>query len=140
MIFSNFKLHQIAFQRLNIIIFRHSVEAEDIQLTHTGVESLIFNGIPDWVTEEDVFEDNSALWWSPDGSKLVYGVFNDTMVNVVNLPRYGSWHKSRIDSQGYPFLQYPEMEELRYPKAGTTNPTFALWYADVGPPGNFRIC
>ena len=124
-------------QRLIFIKFRHSAEAEDIQLTFTGVESVIFNGIPDWVVEEDVFGNNKALWWSPDGSKLVYGVFNDTLVNTVELPVYGNWHNGLINRQGHPFLQYPQKEELYYPKSGTTNPTFALWYADVGPPGNF---
>ena len=126
-------------QRLVFLPCRHSAEAEDIQLTYTGVESIIFNGIPDWVVEEDVFQDNKALRWSPDGSKLVYGVFNDTLVNTVDLPLYGNWHNGLINRQGYPFLQYPLKEEIHYPKAGTTNPTFALWYADVGPPGNSKV-
>ena len=43
-------------------------------------EFQVFNGIPDWVFEEEVFEDNYALWWSPDGNKLVWGHFNDTEV------------------------------------------------------------
>ena len=69
-------------------IFRHSAEGEDLKLTKSGKESLVYNGIPDWVSEEEVFEDNKAIWWSPDGTKLVYGVFNDTLVETVTLPRY----------------------------------------------------
>ena len=84
------------------------------------------------MSEEEVFEDNKALWWSPDGSRLVYGVFNDTLVESVSLTRYGSWSKARPDKQGYPFLQYPILETIKYPKAGTTNPGVALWAAVVG--------
>ena len=39
------------------------------------------------VSEEETFEDNKALWWSPDSSRLVYGVFDDTNVDVLQLPR-----------------------------------------------------
>eukprot|EP00092_Neocalanus_flemingeri_P005220 GFUD01005613.1.p1 GENE.GFUD01005613.1~~GFUD01005613.1.p1 ORF type:complete len:872 (-),score=205.25 GFUD01005613.1:288-2903(-) len=120
----------------NNIHYRHSAESEDLQLTNSGNDSLVYNGIPDWVSEEEVFEDNKALWWSPDGSKLVYGVFNDTLVEIVNLPRYGNWHNKHTNRQGYPFLQYFMMDQFRYPKSGTTNPTVTLWYADVGPPGS----
>ena len=40
---------------------------------------VIYNGIPDWVFEEEVFEDNFALWWSPDASKLVINAFNQSI-------------------------------------------------------------
>jgi len=120
----------------NNIHYRHSAESEDLQLTNSGKDSVVYNGIPDWVSEEEVFEDNKALWWSPDGSKLVYGVFNDTLVDIVNLPRYGNWHNKHTNRQGYPYLQYFMMDPFRYPKSGTTNPTVTLWYADVGPPGS----
>ena len=116
--------------------FRHSAESEDLQLTNSGNDTVIYNGIPDWVNEEEVFEDNKAIWWSPDGSKLVYGVFNDTLVDIVNLPRYGNYLNEGNNKQGYPFLQYFMLDQFRYPKAGTTNPTVTLWYADVGPPGS----
>ena len=97
---------------------------------------MVYNGIPDWVSEEEVFEDNKALWWSPDGGKLVYGVFNDTLVRSVTLPRYGSWHSQKLDGQGYPYFQYPVMQTIKYPKSGTTNPTVSLWVASLGPPGS----
>ena len=40
---------------------------------------VIYNGIPDWVFEEEVFEDNFALWWSPDASKLVINAFKQSI-------------------------------------------------------------
>ena len=99
---------------------RATAEGADEQVTTSGIDGQVYNGIPDWVSEEEVFEDNKALWWSPDGSKLVYGVFNDTLVDTVNLPRYGHWHNKLTNRQGYPFLQYFIMDQFRYPKSGTT--------------------
>ena len=119
----------------NNIHYRHSAEAKDNQLTTNGVEDVIFNGIPDWVNEEEVFEDNKAIYWSPDGTKLVYGVFNDTQVEVVKLPRYGNWKKDGFNSQNYPFLQYFIFDDFRYPKVGATNPSVSVILANVGPPG-----
>ena len=62
--------------------------SQDVKLTSTGEENTVFNGIPDWVHEEEVLEDNKAIYWCPDGSKVVYGVYDDTDVDIVKLPRY----------------------------------------------------
>ncbi len=117
--------------------------SQDIKLTTNGVASQIYNGIPDWVYEEEVFEDNSALWWSPDATKLVYGSFDDSDVDIYFLAEYGSW--KRID-------QYPFWAEVRYPKvrllsllllnpdlmsnpkifqANMTNPKNSLWMVNL---------
>ena len=68
-------------------------------------EFQVFNGIPDWVFEEEVFEDNYALWWSPDGNKLVWGHFNDTEVDLMPLEIYGQ--PGRLE------FQYPIPTPLR---------------------------
>jgi len=118
----------------NNIHYRATAEGADEQLTTSGVDGTVYNGIPDWVSEEETFEDNKALWWSPDSSRLVYGVFDDTNVDIINLPRYGSWSTAKTDRAGYPFLQNPLHDAFRYPKAGTTNPTVTLMAAQVGSP------
>jgi len=41
----------------------------------------IYNGIPDWVYEEEVLDTNKALHASPDGKFLAFAQFNDSMVN-----------------------------------------------------------
>lgn len=38
---------------------------------------------------EEVLSDNHAVWWSPDGSKLLYASFNDTLVKDFSFPIYG---------------------------------------------------
>jgi dipeptidyl aminopeptidase len=42
-----------------------------IRVTEDG-SPVIFNGVPDWVYEEEVFSSDSALWWSPDGNTIAY--------------------------------------------------------------------
>jgi len=44
---------------------------EIIRVTDDG-SPVIFNGVPDWVYEEEVFSSDSALWWSPDGNTVAY--------------------------------------------------------------------
>lgn len=52
-----------------------------VQLTHDGSVDEIYNGIPDWVYEEEVLDTNKALHASPDGKFLAFAQFNDSMVN-----------------------------------------------------------
>ena len=66
----------------NNIYYRPTVGADDIKVTSSGEVDQVFNGIPDWVFEEEVFEDNSALWWAPDGQSIVFGHFSDLLGTV----------------------------------------------------------
>ena len=104
------------------IFYRAHVLDQDDQITTNGQASIIYNGIPDWVFEEEVFEDNSALWWSPDATKLVWGSFDDSDVEPYVLQNYGSWENIR---------PYPELMEVRYPKVGAKNPQSSLWMTDL---------
>ena len=61
-----------------------------VQLTKDGGKGIISHGIPDWVYEEEVFEDpdqSSCLWWSTGASNLAYASFYDAKVNRVTLNR-----------------------------------------------------
>lgn len=63
---------------------------------------------------EEILNTNSALWFSPDGTKLAYASLNDTLVGTVPVPHYGA-HQ-----------QYPTMYDLRYPKVSRClSPTLA---------------
>ena len=96
--------------------------AQDDQISDTGVSRVIYNGIPDWVFEEEVFEDNKALWWSPDATKLVWGSFDDSKVETYLLQKYGPWRG---------VWNYPNLLEVRYPKVGERNPVNTLWMTDL---------
>lgn len=67
------------------------------------------NGIPDWIYEEEVLGEGGAIYWSPDGQKLVFLSFDDSQVEVYPLEYFKDW-------------QYPRVEPLVYPKTGTANP------------------
>ena len=87
-----------------------NLSLQDTKLTNTGKHPNTYNGVPDWVFEEEVFEDNKALWWSPEGTKLVWGFFNDTLLDSYVLPNYKA-----EDWEDDP-TQYPEYTKVPYPK------------------------
>ncbi|KAI1341066.1 dipeptidyl peptidase IV N-terminal region-domain-containing protein [Xylariaceae sp. FL0016] len=87
------------------------------QITDDGSPDM-FNGVPDWVYEEEIFGDRSAIWFSPDGQYLAYLSFNETGVETFTVQYFMD------DMEIAPV--YPNNLELRYPKVGTTNPTVAM--------------
>lgn len=84
------------------------------QITSDGGPQL-FNGKPDWVYEEEVFESDSALWWSPDSNHLLILRSNDTEVPTYPIPYFV---KEDADHRS----SYPTVEDVKYPKAGFPNP------------------
>jgi dipeptidyl aminopeptidase len=58
-----------------------------IRVTTDGSET-VFNGVPDWVYEEEVYATDSILWWSPDGSSLAYLRSDETEVQDYRLQFY----------------------------------------------------
>ncbi|KAK9510889.1 hypothetical protein O3M35_005573 [Rhynocoris fuscipes] len=100
------------------------------RLSKTAVPGLVYNGVPDWLYEEEILGDNKAIWLSHDGHMLLYASFNDTLVQEFKFPWYGVGQ----DSQQL----YPQIRSLRYPKPGTTNPHVTLYVADLADPKNIR--
>ncbi|KAM3861962.1 dipeptidyl peptidase 4 [Diretmus argenteus] len=103
------------------IYLKPSVTAEAIQVTHNGKYNEILNGVPDWVYEEEVFASDEAMWWSSNGRFLAYVEFNDTEVHTVEFSWYGS-------------EQYPKIEVVPYPKAGSPIPKVKLFVVDAANP------
>ncbi|CAO3598198.1 unnamed protein product [Absidia cylindrospora] len=85
------------------------------RITFDGSET-IFNGIPDWVYEEEILNQNFALWWSPDATHLAYLRLDETKVPELHLPIYS------VDNDSY-----PDEKSIRYPKAGAPNPLVSLF-------------
>ncbi|EAT37053.1 AAEL010912-PA [Aedes aegypti] len=107
---------------LNNLYYKPSPDAQEIQITTDG-EASIYNGIPDWVYEEEVFSTNIATWFSTDGQKLAFIRFNDTTTRLMKIPIYGP--------PGHPEFQYPHELALHYPKAGTPNPSVNLYQVNL---------
>uniref|UniRef100_T1PEM9 Venom dipeptidyl peptidase 4 n=1 Tax=Musca domestica TaxID=7370 RepID=T1PEM9_MUSDO len=104
-------------------VFIHYDDSIELQITSDGVNGVIYNGIPDWVYEEEVLASGSAMWWSPDGNHLAVGIFNDTEVETFKYFLYGEAED--------PEYQYPKEVDLKYPKPGTNNPVVALRIFDL---------
>ncbi|XP_053958788.1 venom dipeptidyl peptidase 4 [Anastrepha ludens] len=100
----------------------HYEDDQELQLTNDGVTGIIYNGIPDWVYEEEVLSSGSAMWWSKDGTHLISGYFNDVDVQTFKYQVYENdyLNNSLLD------YQYPQELELKYPKVGTNNPVVGL--------------
>ena len=71
-----------------------------------GIPGTIFNGVCDWVYEEEVISDTRAVWFSPDGKNVAWIEFNDTEVDLMPLEIYGQ--PGRLE------FQYPIPTPLRY--------------------------
>ncbi|XP_025894386.1 dipeptidyl peptidase 4 [Nothoprocta perdicaria] len=112
--------HKLAYVWNNNVYVKASPTAEAVQITTNGEENKIFNGIPDWVYEEEMFGTHSALWWSPSGNFLAYASFNDTEVPLIEYSFYSE------DT-----LQYPKTIRIPYPKAGAKNPTVQFFIVDM---------
>ncbi|XP_042350543.1 inactive dipeptidyl peptidase 10-like [Plectropomus leopardus] len=98
----------------NNIYYQTDVQSSSWRLTSSGQEGVVFNGITDWLYEEEVLHTQAAHWWSPDGSRLAYLTFNDSLVPNMLLPLFtGSL--------------YPKGKEYPYPKMGQINPTVRLY-------------
>ncbi|PVU97668.1 hypothetical protein BB561_000413 [Smittium simulii] len=88
-----------------------------VRVTEDGGEN-IFNGLSDWVYEEEVFATPQSHWWSPDGSNLLFVKYNDTLVSEMKYSLYHSENEQK---------SYPEIVSLKYPKVGFANPSAILY-------------
>jgi dipeptidyl aminopeptidase/acylaminoacyl peptidase len=118
--FSPVSSSQIAFvQGNNLYIWN---DGEIARVTDNGGPDM-FNAVPDWVYEEEIFGDRYTLWYSPDGKYLAFLSFNETGVETFTISYY-------MDNQEVAPV-YPRELELRYPKVGTKNPTVQFNLLDV---------
>ncbi|XP_006867049.1 PREDICTED: dipeptidyl peptidase 4 [Chrysochloris asiatica] len=112
--------HKLAYVWNNDIYVKKEPNFPSQRITWTGEEDVIYNGITDWVYEEEVFSAYSALWWSPNGTFLAYAQFNDTDVPLIEYSFYSDES-----------LQYPKTVRVPYPKAGAVNPTVKFFIVNT---------
>ncbi|KAM8902863.1 inactive dipeptidyl peptidase 10-like isoform 2-T2 [Spinachia spinachia] len=97
----------------NNIYYQADVKSNSLRITSSGTEGVIFNGLSDWLYEEEILRSHLAHWWSPDAERLAFLTINDSLVPSMVLPQF--------TGNAYPRgLQYP------YPVAGQKNPTIKL--------------
>jgi len=107
---------KVGFVRDNNLWVADLASGRETQLTRDGSETII-NGTFDWVYEEEL--DLQDGWrWSPDGQRIAFWRIDDNPV------RPFFWMKDTGDSYSQPI-------SLRYPKAGSANPTARLGVFDL---------
>ena len=90
------------------------------QLTDSGEPGSLYNGVADWLYEEEILGRSSALYPAPGPApRLAYISFNDSGVEQHEMARFGP-------DSGLKF---------RYPKAGTTNPRAEIFVQTLGKQG-----
>ncbi|XP_067871122.1 A-type potassium channel modulatory protein DPP6 isoform X2 [Heterodontus francisci] len=116
---------QLIFIFENNIFYQLNVNSRAIRLVATGKEGVIFNGLSDWLYEEELLKTNIAHWWSPDGARLAYATINDSKVPTMEIPMF-------LNSL------YPTGKVYPYPKAGQDNPTISLYVVNLNGPTHTR--
>jgi dipeptidyl aminopeptidase B len=118
----------VVFTRDNNMFIRSLVSGEVKQITTDGGEQL-FYGAPDWVYEEEVFHTNSVTWWAKDGKYVAYLRTNESAVPEYPVQYFLSRPSGKKPAPG--LENYPEVRQIKYPKAGAPNPTVDLQFYDV---------
>ncbi|KAF2400473.1 putative dipeptidyl-aminopeptidase B [Trichodelitschia bisporula] len=119
----------IVFTRHNNMYLRKlDSQATVLQITKDGGSEL-FYGVPDWVYEEEVFSGNSATWWSEDGKYIAFLRTNESEVPTYPVQYFVSRPSGKQPKPGEE--NYPEVRDIKYPKAGASNPVVNLQFYDV---------
>ncbi|KAI5459805.1 putative dipeptidyl-aminopeptidase B [Mariannaea sp. PMI_226] len=112
-------------QNNNLYIRRLTSSSDVIQVTEDGGPEY-FYGIPDWVYEEEVFEDRSATWWSEDGKYVAFLRTNETGVPEYPVQFFINRPSGKEPAPGEE--SYPEVQQIKYPKAGAHNPVVEMLF------------
>jgi dipeptidyl aminopeptidase/acylaminoacyl peptidase len=113
----------------NNLHYQSSPSDQGEAITTSGDPLYVFNGVTDWLYEEDVLGSRSAVYWSPDAGLMVYGQFDDSDVPLVQYSLYGSDRNA-----------YSSLYQAAYPKPGDVrnggvdagpNSDATLWLVDT---------
>ncbi|KAK3941091.1 dipeptidyl aminopeptidase-like protein [Diplogelasinospora grovesii] len=118
----------IVFTRDNNMYTRRVGYDKVTQITADGGAE-VFNGVPDWVYEEEVLAGASATWWSDDGNYIAFLRTNETGVPEYPIQYFVSRPSGEKPKPGEE--AYPEVRQIKYPKAGAHNPIVDLKFYDV---------
>ncbi|KAE8349813.1 putative dipeptidyl-aminopeptidase B [Aspergillus coremiiformis] len=118
----------VVFVRDNNMYLRKLSSENVVSITKDGGQNL-FYGVPDWVYEEEVIAQNSVTWWSNDGKYIAFLRTNETAVPEFPVQYFVSRPSGKKPPPG--LERYPEVRQIKYPKAGSPNPVVNLQFYDV---------
>lgn len=84
-----------------------------------------------------MFEGNKALWWSSDGEYIAFLRTNETGVPDYPIQYFISRPSRETPAPGQE--NYPELDFIKYPKAGAPNPVVDLQFYDVKKDQTFSV-
>lgn len=114
---------KIAYVKGNNMFYAQLPSGNEIQITDNGLDTVIFNGIADWVYEEEMLGTTRAFYFSKDSRFIAYAEIDDSNIKDIE---YQLINK--------PEDVYPEMKVLGYPKAGAVedpNPDANAYVYDI---------
>ena len=93
----------------------------------------IINGVADWLYEEE-FGVTALFAWSPDSKQIAFVRLDETDVPDFSWDVYLTTERvNELTNERYP--QYPQVEHLRYPKAGCANAKASVCIYDIATKG-----
>ncbi|XP_014274528.1 inactive dipeptidyl peptidase 10 isoform X2 [Halyomorpha halys] len=107
----------------NIYTLSSPGQLVEVPITTTGRPGLVYNGIPDWLYQEEFAQLRQSMWCSGDGAKLLYASYDDRGVRGFQYP----W----LEPHPHSAVLFPSSNTLKYPTPGTPNPVVDLWIADL---------
>lgn len=115
-----------AFYRDRNLWLSDAMGGNETQVTTDGSEKgRIKYGTASWVYGEELNQ-NTAMWWSPDSTKLAYYRFDESQVPDYYLALSQTALQTKIDAEPYP-------------KAGAPNPVVDLFIYDVAAKTTTRV-
>ena len=86
------------------------------------IKNYVYIALSAWfLFTEELLGSGEAVWFSPDGSQLVYASFDDSNVGEIVLNAYGGAGQMVSDAEA---PTYPKISSLRYPKVGQIHVTY----------------
>lgn len=123
--FSADSTHQAVHRDRNLYVSLVDGSDERAVTTDGSESKRIKYGTASWVYGEELGQ-STAMWWSPDGTKLAYYRFDESPVQDFFLQMSQTQIQSELDIEAYP-------------KAGTRNPVVDLFVYDVATNKSTRL-
>ena len=124
---------RVAFVRDRNLFIKSLRFNSESQVTTDGGKGKIINGVPDWVYEEE-FGFSKAFWWSPDSKFLAYLRFDESEVAEYSMAMFAGAAPEIVENK-----LYPEIETIKYPKAGEKNSEVKAIVYDITSRANITV-
>ncbi|KII61440.1 Inactive dipeptidyl peptidase 10 [Thelohanellus kitauei] len=90
----------------NNIFYANSFDKYPEQLTFDGEPNRIFNGVPDWVYEEEIYMQRDTVLADPNGEKIIFIKIDDSEIKGTLVPEFD---KSQPYDQVFQTVEYPKV-------------------------------